>query len=160
MVRAPFPLPLLLKKRHRSLTTTQETGSLTAGKVRRKHGGIGRDVQAPQTLAEREWAAPSPRNAHVVELAALVEPVTLGILNDTIPEGTETFSLAIASVVGNALVGNKSFTTVTINDVDSASIPVYIGSFYQQIAENGTQIAAPVTLQSTPSTNVTVQFDT
>lgn len=46
--------------------------------------------------------------------------ITVGIVNDTIPDGNQAFTLSLANVNGGATIGNTNVTTLTVVDDESS----------------------------------------
>jgi glucose/arabinose dehydrogenase len=81
------------------------------------------------------------------------------IINDTIAEGTESFSAALVSATGASL-GTKRTTPITILDDDDAASSFAFGQSAYEIKENGTQATITVQRSGSTTTAATVQYAT
>ena len=83
--------------------------------------------------------------------------ITVPIVNDTVNEGAETFTVALVNPTGGAILGTPSVATVTINDDDPAGT-VQFGQLSWAVVEGG---VATITVTRTGASGpVTVNYAT
>ena len=124
-----------------SVTWTTADGTANAGQ---DFGTLGSSVQRTGVL---NWAAGD----------GAAKTFTVPILQDTLVESAETFTVALSSPTGGVTLGATSSTTVTINDDDSF---FDFASPTVSLAENGPNIVLTVTRSGTLTTSANVTYTT
>jgi hypothetical protein len=82
--------------------------------------------------------------------------ISLPIIDDSIDEGNETFTLSLASSGSSAVLGTTTSATVTILDDDTAGVTISSPSV--DVSEDGTTDSYTVVLTSQPTSNVEVDI--
>lgn len=83
---------------------------------------------------------------------------TVGIINDTVDENDESFSVFIINVTGTGSLGSPNSATVTIQD-DDAPPSLSIGDAVQIEGNSGTRsMVFPVTLSAVSGKQITVNY--
>ena len=84
-------------------------------------------------------------------------PVTLPIIDDSIDENNETFTIALSADGSGTVAGTTTSATVTIVDDDTADVTVSESSV--TVAEGGATSSYTVVLESQPTANVVIGLE-
>ncbi|MFO0810356.1 MAG: Calx-beta domain-containing protein [Gemmataceae bacterium] len=93
---------------------------------------------------------------------AATKTFVVPIIDDTIVESNEAFTIALSSPVGGATLGTASTATVTITDDDQPPVPgtLQFGAAVYSVAENGGLLTITVTRTGGAGGAVSVQYAT
>ena len=83
--------------------------------------------------------------------------ILVPIINDTLPEGLENFTLTLANVTGGATLGTTNVCTLTIVDDESS---ISLGTPAITVSEAGTNVSITLTRSGATNTAVFVDFAT
>lgn len=129
-----------------SVTRTQQTAGAVSIQYATANGSAKSGTDYTSTNGTLNWAAAD----------GATKTFTVPILNNTVYEGTEAFSVALSNPTGGAVIGGNGLTTVTISDNDTvvfAVVPV-------SVSESAGRVLVSITKTGATALSHTVDYAT